>query len=165
MTLSYKISRLTLSLLNAVCVTATASIACTGITLTGQDGTVVFSRTMEWGTFDMEGEFAVIPRGMELTATKMNDGKEGIGWVSKYGVAGITGLGKLIMGDATNETGLTVGIFTFLAIPNSKRMTPNRPGYRWLRLIFHYIWLHNSHPSRKFVKDCKKYGSCRLWSL
>lgn len=111
MTLFSRIRRLSIGAISCLCIASTASFACTGITLSGEDGTLVFARTMEWGTFDLEGEFIVIPRGTELNATKMNDGKDGLKWNAKYGVAGTSGMGTLIMGDAVNETGLTVGTF------------------------------------------------------
>lgn len=111
MTLIPRIHRFLIGFVSCLCMASTAGFACTGITLRGGDGTLVFSRTMEWGTFDLEAEFVVIPRGAELNAATMSDGKAGMKWSAKYGVAGLSGVGSLIMGDAVNETGLTVGAF------------------------------------------------------
>ncbi|WP_171232423.1 linear amide C-N hydrolase [Ruegeria sp. HKCCA4812] len=102
------------SVLNAVtasCIFATASYACTGITLTGADGTTIFARTLEWGTFDLAPEILVIPRGTKMNASVMPDGAAGHEWSTTYGVAGITALGKPLFGDVMNEEGLVVGTF------------------------------------------------------
>ena len=101
----------TVMLVASLLVLSSPALACTGITLKGSDGTVVFARTLEWGTFDLQGEFLVIPRGTELKATPMPDGRDGIRWTAKYGVAGASGMKKLILADAVNEHGLTVGMF------------------------------------------------------
>ncbi|MDA7949296.1 MAG: choloylglycine hydrolase family protein [Hyphomicrobiaceae bacterium] len=90
---------------------SSSAMACTGITLKGSDGTIVFARTLEWGTFDLQGDFLVIPRGTALKATPMPDDRAGIGWTAKYGVAGASGIKKLILADAVNEHGLTIGMF------------------------------------------------------
>jgi choloylglycine hydrolase len=43
---------------------ATQSVlACMGITLKASDGSVVFGRTLEWGSFDLKSRLVVIPRG------------------------------------------------------------------------------------------------------
>lgn len=39
--------------------------ACTGITLKSKDGAVVFGRTLEWGSFDLNSRLVVVPRGYE----------------------------------------------------------------------------------------------------
>lgn len=109
-----RINRMKHSALNAVtvsCIFATASYACTGITLTGADGTTVFARTLEWGTFDLAPEILVIPRGTEMNASVMPDNAPGQQWTTTYGVAGITALGKPLFGDVMNEKGLVVGTF------------------------------------------------------
>ncbi len=84
--------------------------ACTGITLRARDGAVVYGRTMEWGTFDLRSRLMFIPRGYTFTGTTP-DGKPGLTWKAKYGVVGIDGVGKDIILDGMNETGLTVGLF------------------------------------------------------
>jgi len=84
--------------------------ACTGITLIGADGTVVFGRTCEWGAFDLKSRLAVIPRGLEFVG-HTPDGKPGIKWKTKYGVVVFDGLEKNAFLDGMNETGLTVGLF------------------------------------------------------
>ncbi len=70
-----------------------AAFGCTGVTLKAQDGAVLYGRTMEWGTFDLNSRIIIFPRGMEFTGATP-DGKPGIKWKSKYGVVGIDGVGQ-----------------------------------------------------------------------
>ena len=87
-----------------------ASRACTGITLRAKDGAVVFGRTMEWGPFDLRSRLIIIPRGYAFHS-QLADHKPGLAWKAKYGVAGVDGVGKEIVIDGMNETGLQVGLF------------------------------------------------------
>ncbi len=84
--------------------------ACTGITLTARDGSIVFGRTLEWGTFDLNGRLIIIPRNHAFTG-HTPDGKPGMTWRSKYGVVGIDVLRKELLTDGLNEKGLTLGVF------------------------------------------------------
>lgn len=85
--------------------------ACTGITLTGSDNSVVRGRTVEWGTFDIKPRLAIIPRGTQFSAQAMPDGKAGITWKAKYGVVATDGLHRDAYVDGINEKGLSIGIF------------------------------------------------------
>jgi choloylglycine hydrolase len=85
-------------------------LACTGITLNAADGSVVYGRTLEWGAFDLKSRLIIIPRGYELVGTTP-DGKPGLKWKAKYGVAGIDAVEKNIVIDGINENGLAVGVF------------------------------------------------------
>ena len=38
--------------------------SCTGITLKAGDGAVVYGRTMEWGSFDLDSRVVIVPRGL-----------------------------------------------------------------------------------------------------
>lgn len=89
------------------CITA---IACTGITLKARDGAVVYGRTMEWGSFDLESGVVIIPRGARIVA-QTPDQKPGKTWKTIYGVVGLDAVGKDIIADGINEKGLTVGEF------------------------------------------------------
>jgi len=84
--------------------------ACTGIRLIADDGSVVYGRTMEWGTFDLHSRVAIIPRGYEFQGTTP-EGKNGKKWMSKYGVTGLDMLHKDLIADGMNEKGLAVGLF------------------------------------------------------
>ena len=79
--------------------------ACTGIRLSVKDGSAVYGRTMEWGTFDLNSRVAIIPHGYEFTGLTP-DGHNGKKWKSKYGVIGLDMLGKDLFADGMNEKGL-----------------------------------------------------------
>ena len=83
---------------------------CTGITLKAADGSVVFGRTLEWGSFDLYSRLVVVPRGYTYTAT-LNDSVKGHTWVTQYGVVGVDGVGKDVLLDGMNEKGLSVNLF------------------------------------------------------
>ena len=87
--------------------------ACTGITLTAEDGAVVFARTQEWGTFDLNSRVSVVPRNYTIKTT-LPDGKTGLSWIGKYGLVGVNALHKDILIDGMNEKGM-----------NEKGMTAN----------------------------------------
>ena len=87
-----------------------AGNACTGITLKARDGAVVYGRTMEWGSFDLESRVVIVPRGAKLTGLTP-DQKAGKTWTTLYGVVGLDAVGKDIIADGMNEKGLTVGEF------------------------------------------------------
>ncbi|KIC36470.1 hypothetical protein RA27_22135 [Ruegeria sp. ANG-R] len=84
--------------------------ACTGIMLFGEDGTTVRARTMEWGSFDLFPELAIVPPGYEMSSI-MPDGNEGANWSVRYGYVSIVGLGRLTATDGMNEAGLSAGVF------------------------------------------------------
>ena len=90
--------------------TSSALTACTGITLKAKDGTIVYGRTMEWGTFDLHSRVNIISRGFKFTG-QTPDGRPGLTWTAKYGVVGIDGVMKDIILDGMNEKGMTVGLF------------------------------------------------------
>ncbi len=85
-------------------------VACTGITLKAKDGSVVYGRTMEWGTFDLNSQVVIYPRGYKFTA-HTPDKKPGLTWEGRYGFVGLDGLDAEVTLDGMNETGLAVGGF------------------------------------------------------
>jgi choloylglycine hydrolase len=89
---------------------AQSVLACTGITLKALDGSVVFGRTLEWGSFDLHSRLTIIPRGYKYV-THMPDSKPGLAWTAKYGVVGIDAVEKDIVVEGMNEKGLAVGLF------------------------------------------------------
>ena len=93
-----------------ICMLATdTSLACTGLKLVGNDGTVVFGRTQEWGKFDLNPHIAAYPRNATFQSTTPDGGK-GIAWKSKYGFAGVLLMGRAI-NTGMNETGLVGAMF------------------------------------------------------
>ena len=92
------------------CVTRPVS-ACTGITLTAADGTVIHARTLEFG-IDLHSDVMMVPRGYPRSGSTP-DGKEGLQWKAKYASVGANGVGLPFLFDGLNEKGLSVGTFYF----------------------------------------------------
>lgn len=97
----------------AVALIASVSVAwsCTGIMLTGTDGSIIRARTAEWGPFDLATKINVIPRDYSYNAGEMPDGKQGATWNGRFGVVGISMLDHGAPADGINEAGLTAGLF------------------------------------------------------
>jgi len=85
-------------------------LGCTGITLKAKDGAIVFGRTMEWGTFDLNSRLVIVPRGHEYKS-HLGEGQTGRSWKGVYGCVGLDALRKDFLLDGMNEKGLTVNIF------------------------------------------------------
>jgi len=83
---------------------------CTGIRLKAKDQSVVYGRTMEFGTFDLHSRVAIVPRGHVFTGSTP-EGQNGKRWQTKHGFVGLDALGKDIYADGMNEKGLAVGNF------------------------------------------------------
>ncbi len=84
--------------------------ACTGITLRAKDGSIVFARTLEWGTFDLKSRLVIVPRDREYNS-HLEGGQTGISWKGRYGVVGIDAVEKDYIVDGMNEKGLSVNLF------------------------------------------------------
>ena len=87
------------------------AVACTGIRLTAQDGSVIAARTLEF-SIDLDSNVLVVPRGYARTGSTP-DGKEGLKWTSKYASVGANGVGLPFIFDGFNEKGLYAGLFYF----------------------------------------------------
>ena len=72
--------------------------ACTGITLTAEDGAVVHARTMEFA-IDIHSDVMMVPRGYARTGTTP-DGKDGMKWKAKYASVGLDGGGPAVCSTA-----------------------------------------------------------------
>ena len=99
---------LLLTLIVSVFICETA-MACTSIVLTADDGAVVYGRTMEWGTFDLNSRLVVVPRGHAFKG-HTPDGKPGYNWKARYGVVALDMIEKDYLADGMNERGLIVGV-------------------------------------------------------
>ena len=98
--------------------------ACTYIQLKAENGSYIVGRTMEWGTFDLEPELGIVPRGAAFSAMKMPDGKDGAAWKAKYGFTGVSLLGRPAYADAINEKGLAGHL---LYLPGFAEYQPYEP--------------------------------------
>jgi choloylglycine hydrolase len=88
-----------------------SAVACTGIQLIAEDGTVVDARTMEF-SIDIHSDLIMVPRGYSRVGSTP-DGKEGLQWKAKYASVGLNGVGKPFLFDGINEKGLAAGLFYF----------------------------------------------------
>lgn len=106
------LKKLLLSTGLALAALSTSAIACTGIVLKSVDGVTVPARTMEFG-FDIESNLLVVPKGTKLRATLPPPFNDGMLYEAKYGFVGANGLGRNIILDGMNESGLYLGAFYF----------------------------------------------------
>lgn len=104
--------------MNGVC-----SAACTGIGLMAGDGGFVMARTMEWAGPYVPYGYVVIPKG-ENIVSYTPEGKNGVEFSVKYGVAGIAPQQKEFIIEGINETGLSAGLFYF---PKFGKYVPYNP--------------------------------------
>ena len=86
-------------------------VACTGILLTAEDGTVVHARTLEFG-LDLQSNVLMVPRGWARVGTTPNRA-DGLKWKARYASLGANGAGLPFIFDGLNEMGLAVGTFYF----------------------------------------------------
>lgn len=86
--------------------------ACSDVKMVAEDGTVMVSRTMEFGV-PLNSNMRTSPRGRQFTTTTPNN-KPGLQWKAKYGYLYIDGFGIDASFDGINETGLS---FEYLYLP------------------------------------------------
>lgn len=94
--------------------------ACTGISLTAQNGSHVVARTVEWAATPMQCGYVVAPRGhrhQSYTPT----GANGLKYDAVYGYVGIYTEYEPFVVEGINETGLSAGLFFF---PNYGEYAP-----------------------------------------
>ena len=84
---------------------------CTGIKLRPEDGSIIFSRTVEFGV-DGRCKPAGIPSGEKYVGSAPED-RPGQAWTSKYAAIGMDVRGTGLLIDGLNEKGLHVGAFNF----------------------------------------------------
>jgi choloylglycine hydrolase len=100
-------------ILTLICLISANSFACTGFTLKAKDGSVVFGRSLEWGSTAINSKISIIPRGKKFTGTAAQ-GMSGKKWTVKYGTVGMNMYdqdGAIL--DGMNEKGLYAGAFFF----------------------------------------------------
>lgn len=88
--------------------------ACTNFMLKSQDGTVMVTRTLEFGP-SLHSQVVTSPRGRAF-ASPAPDGGKGLSWISKYGYVYINFFGKDQAVDGMNEKGLSIGYLYLPAI-------------------------------------------------
>jgi choloylglycine hydrolase len=96
----------------AVSVSPLCAQACTDFKLTAKDGTVLITRSMEFGA-DLQSNLRSSPRERQFATTTPNN-KPGLGWKSTYGYLYVDGFTIDAAFDGINETGLS---FEYLYLP------------------------------------------------
>ncbi len=96
----------------ALASSATASVACTGISLTAKDGSYIQARTIEGAALKLISEYVIIPRGQEMQSYTPN-ALNGLKFTAKYGVVGLCVVQKEFIAEGINEAGLSTGLFFF----------------------------------------------------
>jgi len=88
------------------------SNACTIFRLKAKDGSLMVTRSMEFGV-DLKYDIVVVPRNYSFTSPFLNN-KTGISWKTKYGYVAVASLGlEYGSSDGMNEKGLSVGALWF----------------------------------------------------
>ena len=86
--------------------------ACTGISLTAQDGSRVVARTVEWAATPMQCGYVVAPRG-HVHQSYTPTGENGLKYTAVYGYVGIYTEYEPFVVEGVNESGLSAGLFFF----------------------------------------------------
>lgn len=94
--------------------------ACTGISLTAQNGSHVVARTVEWAATPMQCGYVVAPRGHKHQSYTPT-GADGLKYDAVYGYVGIYTEYEPFVVEGINETGLSAGLFFF---PNYGEYAP-----------------------------------------
>lgn len=107
-----KLLTLSLSFFTFLLIHIQPTQACTDFRITAKDGTILISRSMEFGV-DMKSALRTSTRGMQYTTTAP-DGQPGMNWKAKYGFIYLDGMNQNVAIDGMNENGLS---FEYLYLP------------------------------------------------
>lgn len=109
-------------------ITCIASIpnanACTGITMTSRDNSVVVARTVDWAGAKMNNMYVISPRGHTEQSLLPNGATGGIKFTARYGFVGLGMQQPEFVVDGTNEAGLSAALFYFPAYGKYQPYTP-----------------------------------------
>ncbi|WP_207264449.1 choloylglycine hydrolase family protein [Desulfovibrio sp. Huiquan2017] len=83
--------------------------ACTGMRVIAEDGSVIWTRSMEFGS-DIQSSLIVSPHGMKWVSDAPGQNK-GLRWTAKYGFVGPTAWNMPLPIEGMNEQGLYAGGF------------------------------------------------------
>lgn len=87
--------------------------ACTGITLTTIDSTMVTARTIEWAAEPLNAMYVIVPRGQKQRSWLPDGTLKGKTFVAEYGYVGIAVENDEFIMEGINEAGLAAGLFYF----------------------------------------------------
>ena len=96
----------------AVSLFADKANACTGISLTAQDGSRVVAITVEWAATPIQCGYVVAPRG-HMHQSYTPTGENGLKYKGVYGYVGIYTEYEPFVVEGVNEAGLSAGLFFF----------------------------------------------------
>lgn len=123
--------------------------ACTDFKLTASDGTILITRSMEFGQ-DLKSNLRSSPRGRHFKNTVSN--KPGLSWQSIYGYVYVDGFNLDASFDGINETGLT---FEYLYLPGDTKYqtVPAGKEIKSIPYIYFGDWILGNFKSVKEVKE------------
>lgn len=102
---------------------ATGAPACTGIRIEAEDGSVIYARTLEFGS-NLDSQLLFLPRHYEFIGTTAS-GKPGLTWNSKFAAVGMNAYGFNMLVDGVNEHGLSAGGFYMPGFAEYQEINPN----------------------------------------
>lgn len=128
--------------------------ACTGLGLMAKDGGYVMARTMEWAGPYVPYGYVVIPRGVQIVSYTP-EGRNGLEFTAKYGVAGIAPQQKEFIIEGINEAGLSAGLFYFPKFGKYVEYNPQNKGKTLADMQF-VSWVLSEFSSIDQVKEALK---------
>lgn len=148
--------RMTMLTLAAIAsgVAAFDSYACTGISLSANDGSRIVARTVEWAATPMQCGFVVSPRGHQHQSYTPT-GANGLTYTGVYGYVGIYTEYEPFVVEGVNESGLSAGLFFF---PNYGDYAPYKESENAKTLcdMQFVTWVLSQFSSISQVKDAIK---------
>ncbi len=90
----------------------TQTLACTGIRLIAEDGSVISGRTMEFSPHQIQWELMYVPRGSQFSG-ETKKGKDGLNWYVKNAFVSYFVKDQEYAVEGVNEKGLVAGLFFF----------------------------------------------------
>lgn len=127
--------------------------ACTNFMLNAKDGTVMMTRTLEFGP-NLKSEIVTSPRGKQFTSTAPGGGK-GLQWTSKYGYVFLNFFGKDMAVDGQNDQGLTIG-YLYLPAITKYPTVPKGKSHQALSYLQVGDWILGNFSSVDEVRDAIK---------
>ena len=132
--------------------TSLNATACTGITLTATDNSVIVARTVDWSGSEMNNLYVISPRG-HTEQSLLPDGKaNGMQFTAKYGFVGLGMQQPEFVVDGTNEAGLSAALFYF---PDYGKYQPYSPAMKADSLADFQVvsWILSQFSTIAEVKD------------
>lgn len=138
------------------------SEACTGITLTTKDNSMILARTIEWGGSDLNSQYVVVPRGYEQYSYIPGGERSGMKFTARYGYIGLSVEQKEFVAEGLNEAGLSAGLFYFPGYGRYEDYDSKLKDSSIADLQLVSWILGNFSTVDEAMKAIKRYTSCRL---